>query len=64
MDNMFYCDNDLANIFSMSRSWVRNQRMQRRSGGDHFLKLDPTMIGRNPRYRRDDVEAFIASLRR
>ncbi len=62
MDTVFYRDQDIADIFSMSTSWVRMQRMQRRSGSNHFLALDPILIGSSPRYRRTEVEAFLASL--
>lgn len=62
MGAIFYDDSAIANLLSMSSSWVRVQRHKRRHGKPHQLDIDPVMIGRCPRYRADDVEAWIARL--
>ena len=55
-------DGEVAELLSMSRSWVRKQRFLRRRGLDHNFKIDPVMIGSSPRYPLEDVEAWIAAL--
>jgi hypothetical protein len=54
------CDSDIASLLRMSRSWVRKQRMLRRAGLAHVLAVDPIMIGTCPRYRRAEIEAWLA----
>jgi predicted DNA-binding transcriptional regulator AlpA len=54
-------DSEISRLTSMSQSWVRKQRMYRRRGLDHVLKIDPVMIGPCPRYRISDVDAWLAS---
>lgn len=61
-DSAFYDDAQVARLFTMSRSWVRQERMHRKRGERHFLTLDPVMIASRPRYRRQQVEDFIANL--
>ena len=58
----FMDDKGLASTICMSPSWVRVQRYKRRKGFSHTLTIDPVMIGTSPRYRIEDVEAFIESL--
>lgn len=55
-------DRDIASLLSVSRSWVRKQRFNRRHGLPHVLIIDPVMVGCLPRYRVQDVEAWLASL--
>jgi len=52
----------IALSLSMSVGWVRNQRWRRRHKQDHILTIDPVMVGTSPRYRIEDVSAWIASL--
>ena len=56
------CDKELASWMAMSGSWVRVERHKRRNGLPHTLNIDPVMIGSSPRYRVEDVEAFIKGL--
>ena len=51
----------IAKRLSISRSWVRKQRFLRRQGRPHFLDIDPVMIGSVPRYRVEDVGAWISA---
>lgn len=62
MDPEFYTDKDIARKLSLSPSWVRGQRHKRRSGLPHILDIDPRYIGRCPRYRKADIDAFIATI--
>ena len=55
-------DTTLASLLAMSNSWVRVERHKRRNGLPHTLNIDPVMIGTSPRYRIEDVEAFIKGL--
>ncbi len=59
--NQLVRDVYLAQLMSMSQSWVRKQRMYRRQGLPHILNIDPVMIGSVPRYRAADVQAWLAS---
>ena len=52
----------VAGLLSMSRSWVRKQRFLRRRGRPHVFDIDPVMIGSVPRYRLEDVLAWIRAL--
>jgi hypothetical protein len=60
----FYHDRDIARLLGMSPGWVRTQRYLRRLGRNHVLAIDPVQVGSSPRYRREDVEALIAALKR
>ena len=55
-------DAEIARLLSMSRSWVRKQRFLRRRGLSHVFDIDPVMIGSVPRYRLEDVLAWISAL--
>ncbi len=55
-------DRAVAEMTSMSQSWVRQERFRRRKGLPHVLNIDPVMIGESPRYRIEDLEAFLVSL--
>jgi predicted DNA-binding transcriptional regulator AlpA len=59
MAGLLYSDADLALLLRMSRSWIRKERMRRRTGLPHHLTIDPVMIGSCPRYRVSDVEAWL-----
>ncbi len=52
----------VAKRLSISRSWVRKQRFLRRRGLPHVFDIDPVMIGSVPRYRLEDVRAWISAL--
>ena len=54
-------DADVAQLTSMSRSWVRKQRWNRRHGHPHVFDVDPILIGSVPRYRLDAVLGWIES---
>ena len=62
MEPIFLNDSAVAETVCMSPSWVRVQRYKRRNGLPHTLNIDPVMIGSSPRYRMEDVEAFIEGL--
>lgn len=55
-------DQGVAEITSMSTGWVRNQRWRRKHDEEHSLTIDPVMIGSSPRYRLDDVMAWVDGL--
>ncbi len=59
----FYNDRDIARLLGMSPGWVRTQRYFRRHGRCHALAIDPVQLGTSPRYRREDVEEWIAALK-
>ena len=52
----------VAGLLCISRSCVRKQRLLRRRGLPHFFDIDPIMIGSLPRYRLEDVMAWIDTL--
>lgn len=62
MPPILICDKEVARLIGMSPSWVRVQRMKRRRREEHSLAVDPILIGASPRYRTEDIEAWIASL--
>jgi hypothetical protein len=59
INNPLISDRDIAEHLSMSKSWVRQQRLLRRRGEPHFLTIDPVMIGTSPRYRVEDLDALL-----
>jgi len=59
----FFTDKDIARLLRMSPEWVRGQRHKRRHGLPCLLDLEPRYIGSCARYVRNEVEAFIASLK-
>jgi hypothetical protein len=58
----FLNDADVAIWLRVSLSWVRVQRCKRRHGLAHKFDIDPVMIGSMPRYRQEDVIAWINNL--
>lgn len=56
------CDKDVASLVRMSPSWVRVQRHKRKAGKEHSLAVDAVMIGTTPRYRKEDIDAWLNSL--
>jgi hypothetical protein len=62
MDKLFFKDSDIAEMLSMSGSWVRHQRYLRRHAKPHVLNIDPIMVGSKPRYRTEDVHQMVGSL--
>lgn len=61
-DPLLLSDADIAGLLGMSRSWVRKQRFLRRREQPHFFEIDSVMIGSVPRYRRENVRAWIDAL--
>lgn len=59
----FYSDKDIARLLRMSPEWVRGQRHKRRRGLPCILNIEPRYIGSCARYVREDVEAFVASIK-
>lgn len=55
-------DKEVARLVSMSPSWVRKERFNRRHGQPHCFEIDPVMIGTSPRYRLADVTTWIEQL--
>ncbi len=55
----FLNDKAIAARVRFSVEWVRQQRHRRRHGLDHAFTVDPVMIGTKPRYRADEVEAWL-----
>jgi len=62
MPPVLICDKEVARLIGMSPSWIRVQRWKRRKGEEHTFIVDPVLIGTSPRYRVDDINAWIASL--
>lgn len=60
--SILMCDKDVASLVRMSPSWVRVQRHKRKTGKEHSLVVDPVMIGTTPRYRKEEIEAWLESL--
>lgn len=59
---MLLNDGDIARRLGVAKSTVRGQRHRRKTGQDHWFKLDPVFLGRCPRYRAEDFEAFLSTL--
>jgi hypothetical protein len=55
-------DDDIALHLSLSASWVRKQRWLRKRGDEHSLAIDPVHIGKTPRYRTEDFQAWLDDL--
>lgn len=62
-DIEFFKDKDIAHLLSVSPQSIRVQRYNRRHGKDHYLTIDPVMIGSSPRYAWEDVAALIEELK-
>jgi predicted DNA-binding transcriptional regulator AlpA len=62
MPPILICDKEVARLIGMSPSWVRVQRWKRRKKEDHVFTIDPILIGSSPRYKAEDINAWIASL--
>jgi hypothetical protein len=62
---ILWSDADLAVVLRVSRSWIRKQRMLRRAGRPHSLKVDPVLIGSGtcPRYVASEIDAWIQAQR-
>ena len=54
-------DAQVAELLSVSRSWVRKERFNRRHGLPYVFDVDAVMVGSLPRYQINDVRAWIAS---
>lgn len=64
MDDVeFFTDRDLARLLSVSPNTIRVQRHYRRHDKDHYLKIDPVMVGSLPRYARQDVAQLVETLK-
>lgn len=55
-------DAEIAAYLRCSRSWVRKQRMRRKHGIPHSLKLDPVYVASMPRYWLSAFEAWVDGL--
>jgi predicted DNA-binding transcriptional regulator AlpA len=53
------CDREVGSLLSISPGTVRSQRFARRHGLAHWFTVDPVMIGSVPRYRSNEVLAWI-----
>jgi hypothetical protein len=53
-------DADLAELLRVSRSCIRSQRFKRRRGDEHWLEVDPIMLGTLPRYNKTHIEAWLS----
>ena len=60
--NKLINDAQVSDYLSMSRSWIRKERYNRRHNLPHSLTIDPTMVGTSPRYRLSDIEEWMANL--
>ena len=58
----FLDDGAIAQTLCVSKSCIRGQRFKRRHGLPHWFTVDPVYIGKCPRYRASDCEAWLASL--
>jgi hypothetical protein len=63
IESEFLTDRDIGQLLSVSPNTIRVQRHYRRHNKDHFLRIDPVMIGSLPRYARDDVLGLIEELK-
>ena len=55
----FVDDQWLSLHIGMKVATIRSQRFKRRHGLDHWLDLDPVMIGTKPRYRLSEALAWL-----
>ena len=62
-EKLLLADKDIAKMFGMSASWVRQERFKRRHGEDHSFTVDPVMVGKCPRYRATDVRKWYEGLK-
>jgi hypothetical protein len=62
-DGHLISDARIAGLLSVSRSWVRKERFNRRHGLPHTLSIDPIMIGSLPRYKYADILQWIETIR-
>ena len=56
-------DKDISHLVRFSPSWVRVQRHFRRHGKPHVLTIDPIQVGSKPRYRAEDVSAWLEEIK-
>lgn len=56
-------DRQVGRLAGFSQQWVRQQRMCRRRNLRHALAIDPVYVGPKPRYVKEDVMAWIDSLK-
>jgi len=62
-NQQFLSDKDLAQILSVSPSWVRKQRHLRNKGEKHTLEINEVYIGSSPRYLASDLSAWLEGLK-
>lgn len=60
--NKYLCDKEIAQLISMSPSWVRQQRHKRNNNQPHIMDVDCIYIGRSPRYKAEEVQEWLANL--
>ena len=60
--NRLLNDKEIAHLLCVSRSWVRGQRFKRAHGKPHHFDVEYVPVGSLPRYRLEDVLAWINNL--
>jgi hypothetical protein len=63
MVSRLVADKYISDRIFVSLSWVRGERHKRRHSLPHILTIDPIMIGSIPRYRQDEVDEWMESLK-
>jgi hypothetical protein len=59
-ENQLLSDQSVAKLLDVSLAWVRMQKHCRKHGKEHSLDVDPILMGKTKRYRKSDIEAWIA----
>lgn len=62
-DDLFVSDKRIAEMLSVTPSWVRKQRSLRLNKQEHVLTIDPIYVGSSPRYETEEVLKWIHSLK-
>ena len=63
-DDCLISDADIAKSLSVSKSWVRKERFNRRRQLPHVLDIDPVRVGSLPRYRATEYRDWLKRLGR
>ncbi len=58
----YLSDKDIAEMLSVSPSWVRKQRHLRGKGESHSLTVDPIYIGSSPRYMVTQIQEWLKEI--
>ena len=59
MNDQLLSDGAVACALAISPATIRQQRFRRRHRLPHWFSVDPVMIGSVPRYRVEDVQAWL-----